>query len=226
MPDSPPLPNDPAARTPDGTIIDQSSTQPTATPTPTTTPPATSSPEPSTRDPATTPEPPAVPESYTFKAPEGATVDQTLVDAATPIFKELGLTQAQADKLVDLYNSRAQSDVGRAIEAIKQMGKEWETKTLADPDIGPNLDKVKTTIAQSLDIALTPTERKDFADAMNQTMVGNHPAFVKAFYKLAQKIAPGTHVNGAGPSEAGQNPKGATSRPSLASSLWPSLPTS
>lgn len=45
----------------------------------------------------------AVPEKYEFKAPEGMTIDQAMVDKVSPVFKELGLNQAKAQKLVDFY---------------------------------------------------------------------------------------------------------------------------
>src|SRR6185437_10360924 len=87
---TPPLPNSPEARTPDGTLKDTISTAPT----PETTP-SESVTEPKTDGP---------PESYDFKAPEGKELNSKFLDRATPVFKELGLSQANAQKLVDTYN--------------------------------------------------------------------------------------------------------------------------
>jgi len=63
---------------------------------------------------------PAVPEKYDFKAPaawseKGWELDTKLIETATPIFKELGLSQDQAQKLVDFYT--ATSQIGRVNES-------------------------------------------------------------------------------------------------------------
>jgi hypothetical protein len=44
---------------------------------------------------------------------------------------------------------------------------------------------------------------------MNLTGAGDHPAFVKAFNKLAAFVTEGSHVTGKGPSDLGQKPLGA-----------------
>ena len=48
----------------------------------------------------------AAPEKYEdFKLPEGMEVNTDLLDKATPVFKELNLTQDQAQKMVDLQTT-------------------------------------------------------------------------------------------------------------------------
>ena len=81
-----PLANDQASRTETGEIIDRSATPPT-------------------NEPAAEPKPgSAAPESYTdFSVPEGHTLDAAAIESATPLFRELGLSQDQAQKLVDFY---------------------------------------------------------------------------------------------------------------------------
>ena len=232
MPDSLPLPNDPASRTDDGTLKNAS----TLTPIPAQT--SSTSPEPSTndRDPApgpdakpadpATPKPdaPVVPDTYTFAAPEGQTADETLVSTFSPVFRELGLTQAQADKLVEAYNKHAMSQAETTAKAIETMGKTWEAQWKADPFLGPNEEKVSATIGRAVESTLTPAERAAFAKAMNETQVGNHPDFIRAFYKLAERVGPGTHVPGGGPSPNGQAPAGKTERPPLGHGAWANLP--
>lgn len=202
-------------------------------------PPQTSStsPEPSTNDgnpptgadaqpsdPASKLDAPAVPDSYTFKAPEGQTADENLVSTFTPIFKELGLTQAQADKLIDAYNNHTMTQAELVGKSIEAMGKKWESEWKADPFLGANEEKVTATIGRAIEASLSPAERADFAKAMNETQVGNHPAFIRAFYKLAERVGPGTHVPGGGPSPSGQTPAGKTERPPLGHGLWQNLP--
>ena len=93
----PTLGNDPAARTPEGTIKDPQ----TPTPEPAKQPEPAKAAEPG-KEPAKPDDAPVVPDKYEFKAPEGYEVDQKFLDDATPVLKELGLTQEQANKLFDI----------------------------------------------------------------------------------------------------------------------------
>lgn len=46
---------------------------------------------------------PQVPETYEFSMPDGVELDQAAVDKFTPVFKDAGLTQEAASKLVAAY---------------------------------------------------------------------------------------------------------------------------
>ena len=84
---TPPQPNEPGARSPDGTILDVSA-----------------SPSVSESVQSNSPAQPnaGAPESYSdFSVPDGVTLDPSLVSEVTPIFKELGLDQTAAQRLVE-----------------------------------------------------------------------------------------------------------------------------
>lgn len=218
-------------RAPDGTILDQSSTQPT-TSTPTQTNPdspstSNSNPpvDPNAPKPAVSPTAPAVPERYEFKAPEGQTLDPAVVDRATPIFRELGLDNAAAQRLVDFYTGEMKSHADTAKAAIISMGKTWSDQTMADPKLGPHIDTIKADVGRALDLleSKDPGLKAEFQSAMDQTMVGNHPAFIRAFWAFAKSVAPGTHVPGGGPSPMGQSPTGTIAPKSAAAAMYPHL---
>jgi hypothetical protein len=91
--------------------------------------------------------------------------------------------------------------------------------------MGPKLPQIQAEIGRALETTLSEPELKAFRTAMNETMAGNNPAFVRAYWKLAQRIGPSTPVTG-NPSPAGQNPNGTpNARPSVAASMWPKLPS-
>jgi hypothetical protein len=170
---------------------------------------------------------PTVPDTYTFKPPaEGVEPDKDMVEAAIPVFKELELTQAEADKLSDLYNRLAKnkSDIGLA--SIKAMGEKWESEAKVDPYIGPNLDKIKVDVGRAMDqIELArPGIKSRFANAMNMTMAGSNPAFIETFWELSKSIIEGKHVVGGGPSQQGQTANGQSQRPSIAQAMYPNEP--
>src|SRR6266436_2405621 len=104
-----------ATRTPDGTMLDQTpaSTTPTPEPRPEGESFLTKKEEPS-KTPETPPAEPSktedkrpdagAPEKYgDFKLPDGYQFDQASLDQATTLFKEAGLSQEAAQKMVDFY---------------------------------------------------------------------------------------------------------------------------
>lgn len=206
MTDEAPLMNAPESRTPTGEIVDQSST-PTETHTETT-----------AAAPAT-----GAPETYEFKAPEGQQLDAALVAEASPIFKELGLSQDQAQKLVDFYTTKSAATQNELATKIDTMRAEWRDAVMKDPAIGPKLDSVKVELGRAKD-QLSPDVRAKFDEAMNTTGLGDHPAVVRALYEMAKLVNEGSHVTGASPSPAGQRSPSQPARPSIAGALYPNLP--
>jgi hypothetical protein len=223
-----PLPNDAAARSSTGEILEPSQiaakpTTPQATPAPD----GTSTPKPADGIPAPAP----APDAYAFKAPEGYTVDDKLVAEITPIFKELGLSQDAAQKLFDVH-AKTLIDAAKAPEAdYTRMRQEWTAKAKSDPDMAKatngdkvGLDAVKLDMGRALNALGDPGLAQEFKSAMDLTGAGDHPAFIKTFWKLAQFVTEGKHVGGSGPSVHGQQAPGTTNRPSAAASLYPNLP--
>lgn len=167
------------------------------------------------------------PEAYTaFTAPDGHKIDAKLVSEAMPIFKELNLDQASAQRLVDLVTKNQLDSLKSADKFVADMHAEWGTKLAADPEIGSKLDTVKADIGRML-AHLGPSET-GFRQAMDLTGAGNHPDVIKGLYKLAAQINEGKALGDAnrGPSPHGQSPNGKASRPSPASAFYPNLPTS
>ncbi len=236
-PPTPPLANDPAARTPDGTLKDQSVTTPTPPDssttqvppdgkTPPTTPPAKAATEGKSAltDTGTTPS--GAPEAYAdFTAPEGYEIDKAAIEKALPIFKELGLNQESAQKLVDFYANVSKESAEAPLKFYTDMQKEWRTE--ASTRFGKAIEPggaIVTEFAQAIDGFLPPTLAKNFRAALDFTGIGNHPDFIEGFRVFAKALAVGTHVRGANPSPAGQQVPGAAPK-TAAQALYPHLPS-
>lgn len=246
------LANDPAARTETGEIIDQAKAPLTEkapetkadTKTPLTSSNEDTKTQPETKDLSTDkkPEPsllnaedkkpddkkpaPNLGDYKPFTVPEGYELNPEVATEASTLFKEMGLNQDQAQKLVDFYGKQVQSrdttSTAAAETAWSETNKAWQTETLADPDLGPNIGKVKETISRALDSLGDAALTKDFKQVMDMTGAGNHKSFVKAFYKLAQAATEGRHVKGTGPTVEGQRAPG-QGKPSAAQALYPTL---
>ena len=190
------------------------------------TPPETTTPTPETRsDPATKPasEPAAVPDKYEFKPPEGSALDEAVVAAATPIFRELGLSQAAADKLVTFYNEQMKAIADTGAKAVLAMREKWVSEVKSDPEMGSKLDVIKADIGRAYDVLGDAKLVQDFKTAMDLTGAGDNPAFIKALWKLSQKVIEGKPVVGGGPSPHGQTAGGQSQRPSIAQAMYPNL---
>lgn len=230
---TPPMMNDDAARSLTGEILDQA-TPPTEKPTDSgTTPPTSETKQP---DQSTTsekkPDTPAAPDAYTdFTAPEGYTLAKETIDAALPIFKELGLSQEQAQKLVSFHAEQMIAAAKAPQATYETLRSDWQAKIKSDADMTKAVSGDKTGLdAVKLDIgrayaALPPDLATEMKAAMDLTGAGDHPAIVKGFWKLAQFVTEGKAVTGKGPSPLGQREPG-KAPPSAAQALYPNLPSS
>lgn len=164
------------------------------------------------------------PESYSdFTAPEGQSIDKATIEAATPIFKELGLSQEAAQKLVDFYTAQSGKQTETLSKAVDEMRAGWRDAVMKDPDLGGKIDQVKTELGRAKD-RLPGAVRAAFDTALNETGLGDHPAIVKALYEMSKLVNEGTHVPGGAPSPLGQTKTGTAQRPSIAGALYPNLP--
>lgn len=196
------------------------------------TPSASSTPDPKTPEPKAPegdkkPDPAAIPEKYEFKVPEGQVLNEALVAEATPLFKELGLSQEGAQKLFDFHN-KAMADLAAApMKAYEEMRDAGRKEIISDKALGDGKadlkPEVKANIAKAID---SLPNAKEFRDAMNLTGVGDNPAFVRAVNHWASQLAEGTPVRGNGPSPAGQTRSGEAARPSPAQAMYPNLNSS
>lgn len=217
--------NAPEARTPEGTIVDQQTSQPVTTPE---AKPAEAA-KPAEGE-AKKPDASAVPEKYELKAPEGATLDEKLVAEATPLFKELGITQEGAQKLFDFHTKAVQAAVEAPLNAMNEMRTEWRGEVVKDPALGNGTDnlkpEVRANIAKVIDAVGDAKAVASFKEAMDLTGAGDNPALIRGLNAIGKLLSEGTLVRGSGPAPTGQTKTGEASRPTPAQAMYPSLPSS
>ena len=222
---------DPAgvARTPTGEIATQTQTTTPEATTPQTSTTATEKPSVVNEPAGTVANQPVekqtgAPETYsTFAVPDGYELDAGVATEAGKIFKEMNLTQDQAQKLVDFYTAKTTESANAPYQVWNEMQEKWVKEVKSDPQMGPRLNEIKTTISRAIDGLGDPKLAQEFRAAMDYTGAGNNPAFIKAFWKLSAMVTEGRHVSGNGPSPAAQPNSG---RPaSAAAAMYPNLPS-
>lgn len=143
--------------------------------------PAEVKPEPAEAKPAEKPEEvkPVVPEKYEFKPPEGVEFDSALLDEYTPVFKESGLTQDAAQKLLETHLTIQQAAHTKQLQT-------WEGELKADKDFGGKNFEANTQAAQKAVARFLTAEDKAYLD---RTGLGSYPGLVKAFLRIGKAIS-------------------------------------
>jgi len=134
------------------------------------------------------------PEEYAdFDLPEGMAADDTKLGEFKETAKELGLTQEQAQKLVDFQASMLQQQQEQFAEQVSN----WAAEAKADNEIGGKSFDDKLSLARKgLEYVGTPELR----EALDSTGMGNHPEVIRAFYRIGKQLGEGSFEQGRGPS--------------------------
>jgi len=125
------------------------------------------------------------PEAYEFVLPEGMLLDQAQVDAFTPIAKELGLSNAAAQKLVDFQAT-----------FVKAQAAQWDAQVATwEGDVkakwGQKFDENTGLVAKALDKFGSPGIRKALDSGM-----GSHPDITETFLAVGRAMSEDTFTSG------------------------------
>ncbi|UPY96257.1 peptidase [Pectobacterium sp. 21LCBS03] len=127
------------------------------------------------------------PEKYEFTAAEGQTLDADALAVFEPLAKELGLSQENAQKVVDAYASKILPQIQQQQLANWQKTVEgWAETVKADKEIGG--DKLTANIGKAQQ-AMMQFGGDELKQALEETGLGNHPALVKAFVKIGHAMS-------------------------------------
>lgn len=129
-----------------------------------------------------------------FALPEGIVLDEQALGRFTPIAKELGLNQDQAQKFVSLYAEMQAESQQQFADQVAQ----WGEQARNDPEMGG------AKFDESLAVAVTGLKAfasPELIDLLNSTGLGNHPEMIRFCRRVGmalgedKTVAPG---NGAG----------------------------
>lgn len=142
------------------------------------------------------------PETYTdFDLPEGIELDAAALEKANPVFKDLGLTQEQAQKLVDLQSEMVQAGQQRQMEAFNQLKQEWVNQTKSDKEFGG--DKFEESIGTARN-AMDKYGTPELSKLMDDYGIGNHPEVVRFMVRVGQTLkedVPGGNTSASSPEQ-------------------------
>ncbi|MDB9567841.1 peptidase [Providencia rettgeri] len=133
----------------------------------------------------------AAPEKYEFTAGEGQELDKEAIAAFEPVARELGLSNEQAQKIVDVYGSTIMPQIlKQQNEAWQQQTVEWAETIKADKELG-SVESIGNA-QKAMDQFGTP-ELKQY---LNDSGLGNHPELFRIFSKIGKAMSEDGFVSG------------------------------
>lgn len=122
------------------------------------------------------------PESYSdFTLPEGVELDAALLEKAAPIFKELGLSQDAAQKLVDFQAGLVKEGEQSQTDAFNNLIEGWQDESKNDKEFGGDKFDENIGIAK---LAIDKFGTPEFKQLMEDHGVGNHPEMIRFMLKI------------------------------------------
>lgn len=133
----------------------------------------------------------AAPEKYEFTAGKDQELDKEAVAAFEPIARELGLSNEQAQKIVDVYGSTIMPQL------VKQQADAWQ-KQVTDWAETVQADKELSSV-ESIGNAQKAMEQfgtPELKEYLNETGLGNHPELIRIFSKIGKSMSEDGFVGG------------------------------
>ncbi len=145
--------------------------------------------------------------TFSLKLPDGSLLDQAHVEKVTSFAKERGLSNDQAQAILE----RDHQEKSAFVEANKPGGVEWtkkvngwEAAALADKEIGgtPEALQANAELGKRVIAKYFPESIKSFLD---ETGFGSHPEVLRGFVKLGKAMSDDKMVHPG--SQSSGNPK-------------------
>lgn len=135
--------------------------------------------------------PEGAPAKYEFTAGDGREFDPKVLEAFSGVAKELNLSQANAQKLLDKVGPVLEQ---RQVERIAEARKGWREQFEFDPDMGgPKQQETIASAKRALEVHGTP----ELKQLLNETGLGDHPEVIRFFAKAGRTVSEDGFVGGA-----------------------------
>ncbi len=127
------------------------------------------------------------PENYEdFTLPEKMEEDKELLEKALPVFKELNLSQEQAQKLVNLQTEYIQEAAKEQQDVWEKTKEDWRDEAKNDKEFGGAAFDENVALAKKGRDAFGSTE---FNNMLDITGAGDHPEMVRFLIKAGKAVS-------------------------------------
>lgn len=139
-----------------------------------------------------------------FTIPDGFELQGEGLDEFKSFAKAKGLTQEEAQKLVDIGAKSAKASQDRIEKQLQTVRNEWANASRSDAEIGGEKLQANLAIAaKALDKYGTP----ELSKLLHESGLGNHPEIIRAFYRVGNLMQEDKLISGspAAPNKALQS---------------------
>lgn len=136
-------------------------------------------------------DPEGAPDEYEkFEMPEGfeGEVDEAFLEAGTEVFKELNLTQEQAQKLVGLYAEKVQEQSEAVATRWQETRESWVTSAKEDEEIGGDNWDDTLAVAGAVMSDEAGFATPELRELMNQYGIGDNPEVIKFVTRVGKTM--------------------------------------
>ena len=126
-----------------------------------------------------------------FLLPSGVDLDDELDGKFRILAKQMGLSQDDAQKLVDLYVQHLDTLNNRAVQEHVGRITAWQKQSRADREIGG------ANFSRNMQTAQKAVERfggDRLADALTETGAASHPEVLRCFYRMGRALSEDGYV--------------------------------
>jgi len=144
--------------------------------------------------PAPEPKVPVVPEKYeAFKLPEGMDLDTALATEFHTSAKDMGLSQENAQKMIDLAVRNREAQATDQAEQWATMRESWVTEVKNDPEFGG--DKFTETVERA-NRALRTFGSEKLTNYLQDSGLGDYPELITLFARVDKATGEDTILTG------------------------------
>lgn len=135
--------------------------------------------------------PPVVPDKYDLKLPDGSLLHASHVEKIATDAKALGLSQEQAQGMLNRESQLRASYVEAAQEELNQKSEAWVEEIRADKELGGAEFERTAEMSKRFIDRFADAETKQ---TLNDTKLGNHPGLVRMIARAAKLMSEDTMV--------------------------------
>lgn len=139
-----------------------------------------------------------VPEKYDLKLPEGSLLEEGAIERISAFAKQKGLTNDQAQSLLEEQNSAVSGYQGRIMEAHNKQVDAWAKEVEADPEVGGENYKKNVELASRV---VKRFGDEELVKQLNKTGYGNYPGLVKLMTRIGKAMSEDQLVTGTPPTK-------------------------
>ena len=131
------------------------------------------------------------PDKYELKLPENSVLDTSAVERISAYAKQKGLTNDQAQMLLERESDAVSKFRQDQVENLKTQSETWKSELVKDKEFGGEAFNKNAELAKRV---VEKYASKEFVETLESTGLGNHPELVRVFFRIAKAFGEDSFV--------------------------------